>query len=1412
MGDPLSLFHPAVRGWFERRFPSGPTEPQRRGWPAIARREHTLVAAPTGSGKTLAAFLVQIDALLRRSEAGELADGIRVVYVSPLKALAADIHHNLELPLTEIRALAARDGRELPPIRAAVRSGDTASTARAAMLRQPPHLLVTTPESLYLLLTAERSRALLRSVDTVIVDEIHALARDKRGSHLALSLERLTALCDAPPQRIGLSATQHPVATLARLLVGGSTLASEGNEPPACRIVDLGHQRALDLALEIPDGELEAVATTEQFGEVLDRIAALVAEHRTTLVFVNTRRLAERVAHLLAERLGEGSVGAHHGSLSKERRTRLEARLRAGDLRALVATASLELGIDIGPVDLVAQIGSPRSLATFLQRVGRSGHAYARTAKGRLFPLSRDELVECAALLRGVRAGRLDRVHPPERSLDVLAQQIVAACAAEPWREDDLFALVRRAAPYAALAREDFDAVVAMLGEGVRTGRGRVGAWLHRDQVNGMLRGRRGARLVALTSGGAIPENADYRVVAEPDDTFVGTVNEDFAIESMVGDVFLLGSTSWRIRRVANGVVRVRDAEGVPPTIPFWLGEAPARTTELSEEVSALRAALAQRLEEGGVELATAWLEGEGLPREVSDALARYLDAARTTLGVVPTCEDVVFERFFDETGGMQLVVLAPFGGRVNRGLGLALRKRFCRSFDFELQAAANDDAVLLSLGPQHGFELPDVARFLSPETIEEVLAQALLASPMFTVRWRWNLGRALLVPRQRGGRRVPPPLQRMQADDLMAALFPRLAACQENVTGPVEIPEHPIVQQTVRDCLSEATDVEGLRDLLSSLRSGAVRAHFRDTTEPSPLTHEILNGKPYTFLDDAPFEERRSRAIALRRGLPESARDLGRLDAAAIDRVRGEAAPDPRDADELHDLLLSFVVARPASAWAPLFEELVRAGRAARVEGSAGQLWLATERRPAVEALLGTRAIVPDVSVPASAERDVDPEHAATDALRGHLECTGPLTLAELVARTGLTAELVEIAAAHLEADGFALRGHFDPRASGAAPELCSRRLLARIHLYTQERLRREIEPVTPQDFMRFLLRWQFVAPGRQREGRRGLLAVIEQLQGFELAAGAWEESVLRARVSGYRPEWLDELCLGGEVAWARMGLPGAGAAEAGTTASPSRATPMGFGQRDDLPWLLAAARDGSRPIEPHTGTAARVLQDLRGAGALFAAELAARAGCTEPDVETALFDLVARGIVVADGFGALRSLLDRRLPRRGSASPRRGRARRGAASRGALSGRFALLPEPDDELEREALCEAVAEQLLLRWGVVFRDLLARESLALPWREVLRALRRMEARGTARGGRFVTGFAGEQFALPGAVEALRSTRRQPRTGERVALSAADPLNLVGITTPGPRVSALRGHVVIYVDGALAEPAVATAS
>ncbi|HTW99741.1 MAG TPA: DEAD/DEAH box helicase, partial [Acidimicrobiales bacterium] len=954
-GDVLAGFHPAVAEWFRRRFPGGPTPAQALGWRSIAAGEDTLIAAPTGSGKTLAGFLVAIDRCFRAVlEQGRA--GTAVLYVSPLRALTVDVRENLEAPLQEISAIAAELGMEVPPLRVAVRNGDTPQSARAAMVRDRPEIVVTTPESLYLLLTAPRGRAMLAGVETVIVDEIHALARDKRGSHLALSLERLdrcvlagagtTGAGGAPPEasgegpvdrrrptRIGLSATQRPIDAIARLLVGAGEGRSEPDGRPRCAVVDVGHRRRLDVAIELPGSELEAVMATEQLMEVVGRIAELIAAHRTTLVFTNTRRMAERIAHLLGEILGEETVCAHHGSLSTARRLGVERRLRAGELRAVVATASLELGIDVGPVDLVCQLASPRSIATFLQRVGRAEHRLDGVPKGRLFPLTRDELVECVALLGAVADGDLDATSIPVAPLDILAQQVVAECAAagpEGIGEDELLALVRRAAPYAELPGEDFEAVVELMSNGVTTGRGPRGAHLHRDQVNGVLRPRRGARLTAATSGGAIPELADYKVLLEPDETVVGTVHEDWAVEAMAGDVFLLGSSSWRIRRVEQGVVRVVDAEGATPTLPFWLGEAPGRTAELADAVCRLRSIVEEALRpagsgggcpgggwagggrpgsaagasargsgEGGrddvaapegpclgpAELAaarSAVIAWSGASERAAEEVVAYLAAALAQLGVLPTKKRLVLERFFDDTGGMQLVVHAPFGARVNRGLGLALRKKFCRSFDFELQAAANDDAVVLSLGPQHSFPLDEVTRYLSPHTVRETLEQAVLPTPIFASRWRWNLGRSLVSPRYRGSRHLPPAIQRMEADDLMAAIFPALAACQENVTGPIVLPDHPIVRQTMGDCLSEAIDLAGVTALVAGLRDGEVAARCVDVPEPSLLAHEILSGRPYTDLDDAPLEERRTRAVQLRRGIPLEAHDLTTLDPAA--------------------------------------------------------------------------------------------------------------------------------------------------------------------------------------------------------------------------------------------------------------------------------------------------------------------------------------------------------------------------------------------------------------------------------------------------------------------------------------------------------------------------------------------------
>ncbi len=1413
-------FHPVVDAWFRRHF-DAPTDAQRAGWRHIRSRRDTLISAPTGSGKTLAAFLAGIDELVRKAEEGTLEDVTEIVYVSPLKALGNDIHRNLEQPLEEIRQIAVEMGYDLPVIRTAVRSGDTTQSERQAIVRRPPHILITTPESLYLMVTAERSRATLHRVRTLIVDEIHALARDRRGSHFALTAARLDHVITSNggdrPARIGLSATQRPIEEIAAFLVGSDRVDAEGE--PDCTIVDLGHQRDIDLAIEVPGSELGAVAPAEQWGEIYDRITELITGHRTTLVFVNTRRMSERVAHQLAERLGEEHVSSHHGSLSKERRLRLEQRLKDGELRALVATASLELGIDIGSIDLVCQVGSPRSIATFLQRVGRSGHALGVRPKGRIFPASRDELIESAALVRAVGAGRLDRIVQPVAPLDVLAQQIVAESACEEWAEDDLYELFRRATPYRDLTRDDFGEVVDMLAQGVGEGAGRARPLLHRDRVNGVLRARRNARPVAIQNGGTIPELGDYRVIAEPDETVVGAVNEDWAIESMAGNIFLLGTTSWRIRRIEEGVVRVEDARGAPPTIPFWLGEAPGRSIELSEEVGRLRRDVEEGLPDR--ERLKEQLIGEcGLDLGGAQQIIDYVRATRDGLGIVPTDRDVVFERFFDESGGMQLVVHAPFGARINRAWGLALRKRFCVRFDFELQAAANDDGILLSLGPQHSFPLEETYDYVTSNNAEEAVRQSCFYIPLFPTRWRWNTTRALAVPRQRGGKRVQPFLQRMIADDLLAAVFPEQVGCQENVTGPLEMPDHVLLRQTMDDCLHEAMDVDSLLDVLGRVEAGDIRFHSRDTTEPSPMAHEIVNGKPYTYLDDAPLEERRTRAVSLRRSLPEEARDLGELDAEAIDGVREQAWPAPRDAEEVHDALLGLVAIdeQEAAGWHEWLAELAGAGRAARLTQVGGErdgqrLWFAAEHLPAIELLYPDATIDPALDLPDGATLPCeDRDEARRLLLRGHSEVRGPMTPSALGALLALRGIDVDRGFRQLESSGFILRGRFTPgrvvaQTEGDEDEFCDRRLLARIHRLTLDRLRREIDPVTAQDFMRFLLRWQHLAPGSQLEGRGGVREAVAQLQGFEAPSSSWEHELLAARIKDYGPAWLDDLCLAGEVAWARLAPPrpngtnGNGNGNAAAKAlRATRVTPMTLALRPELPQLLAASRfDGVDEVGPPAGAAAEILAELRARGALFFDELVAATRRLQSDIEGGLRELIAAGLVASDGFQGLRQLTRRRNGRR--------RPRGGLRGGGGPAGRWALVQAPEvDPAEVEPLAERVAEVLLKRYGVVFRDVVAAESFRVPWREVLRALRRFEARGTVRGGRFVSGFVGEQFALPEALEALRRIRKSPRTGERVRIAASDPLNLTGTILPGPRIPAVRDRSFELEDGALAEP------
>jgi len=1390
--NPTSLFHPAVAVWFDRNF-AGPTAAQAEAWPAIQAGRHVLIAAPTGSGKTLAAFLAAIDGLVRRGLEGGLRDETQIVYVSPLKALSNDIQRNLEAPLAGVRGALRSQGLPDVEIRSWVRTGDTPPGERQRMGRSPPHIVVTTPESLYILLGSESGRKMLATTRTVIVDEIHALAPNKRGSHLAFSLERLAALSTGPLLRVGLSATQKPIEMVARFLVG----------PDAeCRIIDTGHRRARDLALEVPSSPLESVMSGEVWQQVYDRLKELIEAHRTTLVFVNTRRLVERVTRQLSERLGDGQVTAHHGSLAKEQRLDAEQRLKRGQLRALVATASLELGIDIGDVDLVCQLGSPRSIATFIQRVGRAGHAVEGTPKGRLFPLSRDELVECTALLDSVDRGELDRLSIPRQPLDVLAQQIVAEVAAREWEEDELFSLVRRAWPYRALDREDFAAVVAMLAQGFSTRRGRRGALIHHDAVNHVLRGRRGARLTALTSGGAIPDTADYQVLLEPENQVIGSVNEDWAVESMAGDVFQLGNTAYRILRVERGTVRVEDAQGMMPNIPFWLGEAPGRTDELSQSVSRLRAEIAARLPtdpEG--ERTARWLVEEvGIAEPAAEQLVEYLASAHAALGMLPTQDTLIFERFFDEVGGMQLVIHSPYGSRINRAWGLALRKRICRKFNFELQAAATEDNIVLSLTRAHSFDLDEVRHYLHSTSIRAVLIQALLDAPMFATRWRWIAGISLALPRFRGGKKVAPQLARMDAEDLIAAIFPDQLACAENLVGEREIPDHPLVRQTITDCLVDAMDIDGFTRILTRLEAGEISVVTRDLTEPSPLALEVLSARPYAYLDDAPLEERRTQAVMSRRWLaPEAAADIGRLDPEAIARVRSEAWPGPANADELHDALawLGFFSAEEAGArpgWTQWFAQLVHDRRVTLLTVLHASLWIAAERLPQFQAVWPGAPRDPAIAAPVEySEREWSPEEALIEILRGRLEGLGPVTVNALAAPLGLGPDDIAAGLAALEAEGFALRGRFTGTAAGE--EWCERRLLARIHRYTVGRLRAEIQPVAAIEFLCFLFGWQRVAPDSRMEGPDAVEILARQLEGFEAPAGAWETEILPARLSGYEPTWLDDQCLSGRIAWARLRPRSVRPNGSERSAAPVRSTPITLLARRYAP-LWASLSASVDPVALSTRAEA-VVDHIRRNGASFFDELVEGTGLLRPQVEEALAELVASGLVNSDSFAGLRALL---VPadRRGN-----GRRRRAALFRMEDAGRWALArrAQPVPEVKPEAV-EHLARTLLLRYGVVFWRLIEREAPWLPpWRDLLRVYRRLEARGEIRGGRFVAGFSGEQFALPDAVGMLREVRRKPASDGWISLSGADPLNLAGILTPGPKLAALTGNRLLYRGG-----------
>lgn len=1396
----LSGFHPAVSAWFSHTF-AAVTAAQARAWPLIRQQRSTLIAAPTGSGKTLTAFLAVIDDLVHRGlESPEgLPDATLVVYVSPLKALSNDIQINLQNPLAGITGQLRAMGLPELQITTAVRTGDTPQKDRSAMRKTAPHILVTTPESLYVLLGSDSGRQMLGTTQTVIIDEIHAMAANKRGSHLTLSLERLQALCAQPLLRIGLSATQKPVEAVSRFLVG--------RDRP-CEIVDIGHARPRDLDIEVPPVPLSAVMANDVWELVYDRLAALAREHRTTLVFVNTRRLAERLSRHLSERLGKDAVAAHHGSLAKEFRLDAEQRLKRGDLQVLIATASLELGIDIGDVDLVCQIASPRSIAGFLQRVGRSGHQVGGTPKGRLFATTRDDLIECAALLDCVRRGELDTLLIPQAPLDVLAQQIIAEVSCQEWPEQALLEMLRGAAPYAGLDDKHYQALLHMLAEGYNGRQGMRSAYLHRDAVNRTLRGRRGAKLTAVTSGGTIPDNADYSVLLEPQGLNIGTINEDFAVESIAGDIFQLGNSSYRILRVETGKVRVEDAQGQPPTIPFWLGEAPGRSAELSSAVARLQAQLDDLLgaAPGNLQPALDWLT-DTLDLNLASAgqLVDYLARARQTLGALPSQDTLLMERFFDESGGTQLVIHTPFGSRINRAWGLALRKRFCRTFNFELQAAASEDAIVLSLSTSHSFELDDVWRYLHSNSAEHLLIQAVLDAPLFGVRWRWNAGVALALPRYSGGRKVPPQIQRMKSEDLIASVFPDQIACVENLAGEREIPDHPLVEQTLDDCLHDAMDSEGWLALLRRMERGDIRLISRDLPAPSPLAAEILSARPYTFLDDAPLEERRTQAVLNRRWSdPQSTDDLGALDAEAIAAVRDEAWPAPSGVDEMHEALMSLACISDAEAsanpqWPDWLDTLADSGRASRMQISTGQsLWLALERLTCLRAIYPQAEMTPPLQALPDFDEAWAPEEAVLELIRARLSAFGPLPLNSIAEPLGLPVAQVNQALAQLEREGYVLRGRFTP--GTAREEWCERHLLARIHRYTVKRLRREIEPVALQDFMRFLFDWQRVSSASQGQGAAVLPAVVAQFEGYPAAASAWDSDILPARIKDYSASWLDELCRSGRLVWTRLTAHNKGVSTA------LRSTPIVLLPRNRVGlWSGLAEQTPVSELSPKTQ---KVHAALSQHGALFFDELIHEAHLLRSELEIALQELVGAGLVNADSFAGLRALITPASKRR----PRNIRRGRGAFIGGMDdAGRWALLQRmpaaPVVENQRPApapveTLEHIAMTLLRRYGVVFWRLLEREADWLPsWRELLRTFHRLEARGEIRGGRFVSGLAGEQFALPEAIPLLREVRRRPHDGSLVAVCGVDPLNLAGTLLPGAKVPALASNRLVYRDG-----------
>lgn len=1293
------LFHQNITEWFEQIFKK-PTDVQIQAWKAVSQYQDVLISSPTGSGKTLAAFLYALNTLFSQEDSKQLS----VLYISPLKALSNDVKINLEKPLEQLNQLFG--DKNIQNIRAATWTGDTTQNERHKIRKKPPHILVTTPESLYTLLTAHSGRAILGTIKTVIIDEVHAVANSKRGAHLSLSLQRLEALCLQRPQRIAISATQKPIEKMRDFV-----LHKENSH-----IVNLGHKRDLDLSIEIPESPVNAIMSNEQWAEVYKRLKQVINAHKTTLIFVNNRRLSERVAKNLAEIIGEDFVTSHHGSLAKEHRLKAEQDLKAGNLKALVATASLELGIDIGDIDCVCQIGSPGNIQAFLQRVGRSGHSLDKTPKGLLFATTIDDLMELTALKQAVETKRLDTTLFPNKPFDVLAQQIVAEIAMQDWDRKQLYYLFSDNYIYHDLSESEFNQVIEMLSIGYGGNRQRQTAMIFHDKVTDQLRPRKVARLTAITNGGTIPDHFDFDVRLLPEDLKIGTLNEDFSFESLPGDIFILGNHSYRILKIESnkGIVFVEDAHGQPPNIPFWFGVTMWRSDELSKAVSDLTQDLIKIPQE---------IESKyAISSQAAEQLVEYVAKTEKVLGIVPSQENIVVERFFDENNDMHLVIHSIYGSRLNRAWGLALRKKFCTNFNFELQAAADENTLILSLSESHSFDLSTVINYLNPQTVEYDLIQALLDRPMFEAQWRWNATIALAIRRRNGGKRVPAQFQRNNAEDLIAQLFPDQIACPENLAGPREIPDHPLVHQAVHDCIRVLMDIDGLSQLLQDIKDEKVKVTFVDANTPSPASLAIINARNFAFLDDAPAEERRTNAVRTKE-LSDTLESFPsqNLDQGIIQSININVRPFKRDADELHEAIhfSGFLTAgeienkddlkllQNQNKIAVIARE-VRPRQSHTDYHDSSNIWFSSENKDLIESIYKTPG-------------DNYTQNLAKLAFM-KLETIGFTSFESLKELMYVSASSLLQALLLLETQGKV----FKVIGEDKKEYWCERHILARIRKQTHYKKRNSHELISPQTYQQKLLNKHF----KQYEGIDGLIEVLKLLEGFSAPAAIWEEHLLKPRVKDYQSYMLDQLCYSGQFIFKRI-TPNTQISTHGIATIKN--TPISFIQRHNVELFITT----DYLPEQLTGQGQKIIELINDKGAMYASDMQKQLDCMLLEVENTLIHLVKLGVIYCDGASALRLF---------SMSPaERGRYIKKSNSKTNyldMMGRWSITKKVEKSNNL-----TIVKILLNRYGILFKAMFDNEQLSLKWYDCVYELTRLEAQGEILAGRFVKSYSGIQFA-----------------------------------------------------------------